>query len=49
MSDFPSFFFLVRHFLLFKGNKASLIHNNFYLFFFFSGIGVFRENARLCM
>lgn len=27
-------FFLVRHFPLFKGNKASLIHNNFCVFFF---------------
>lgn len=33
--SFLSFLFLVRHFLLFKGNKASLIHNNFCLIFFF--------------
>ena len=44
--SFLSFLFLVRHFLLFKGNKAfSYIQQ--LLLDFFSGIGAFRKNARL--
>ena len=53
MSDFPSlsflsFLFFVRHFLLFKGNKASLIHNNFCLIFFLVSVNFVKMRVSVC-
>lgn len=46
--SFLSFLFLVRHFLLFKSNKASPIHNNFCLIFFLVSVNFVKMRVSVC-